>query len=71
MSGHGKVAAHPVEAHHRRVADEIQERVCDVHLRPAVCQRYDVDPGEILAPRHVLVGVQFGRDPGVAQLHGH
>ena len=30
----GKVPADPVEAHHRGVADEVEERVGDLHLRP-------------------------------------
>jgi len=53
------------------VADEVEERVGNLHLRPAVGQRHDLDAGQVLALRHVLVGVQLRRQPRAAQLRGH
>ena len=47
----GQVPADAVEAHHRGVADEVEERVGHLHRRPAVGERHDLDPGEVLAVR--------------------
>ena len=64
----GKVAAHAIEAHHGRVADEVEEGVGHLHRRPTICQRNDLDADEVRPACHVLVGVELGGQPRAAQL---